>query len=118
MSRIGRESPWAQFAMAVPRRLERISVRMLAVGAADDALLARSDLERAAYEVHAPVRIVPGGHDVMLDGPWRESLTTILDWVDATCPPGSPALPGAAFLPPLPDILPSHRASTASSADA
>ena len=118
LSRLGRESPWAQFAMAVPRRLELITVPMLVVGAADDALLARSDLERAAHEVHAPVRIVPGGHDVMLDGRWREGLDVILDWIDATCPPGSPALPGAAALPPLPDVLLNHRASPTLNADA
>ena len=105
VSRIGRESPWAQLAMAVPGRLEPIDVPMLVVGTADDALLARSDLDRAAREVDAPVRIVPGGHDVMLDGHWREGLDVILDWIDATCPPDSPALPGAAALPPLTDVL-------------
>lgn len=104
-SRIGRESPWAQYAMLVPRALEPIKVPMLVVGAADDALLARSDLERAATELNAPVRIVPGGHDVMLDGHWRAGLDVILDWVDATCPPGSPPLPGADALPPLTQVL-------------
>lgn len=105
VGRIGRESPWAQLAMAVPGRLEPITVPMLVVGAADDALLARSDLERAAREVAAPVRIVPGGHDVMLDGRWQEGLDVILEWVDTTCPTDSPALPGAAALPPLSDVL-------------
>lgn len=105
VSRIGRESPWAQYAMMAPRAMEPITLPLLVVGAADDALLARSDLERAATELDAPVRIVPGGHDVMLDGHWRAGLEVILDWVDTSCPPGSPPLPGADALPPLTHAL-------------
>ncbi len=101
VSRLGRESPWAQFAMMRPERMGPILSPVLVVGAEQDALIAGADVTRAAAALNAPLTWVPGGHDVMLDGAWREVLDTVLDWVDETCPAGSPPLPGAAKLEPL-----------------
>ena len=104
-SRIGRESPWAQYAMLAPRRPEPIDVPLLVVGAKDDALVSASDVERAASETGAELMWVPGGHDVMLDAYWHEALTEILTWVDITAPAGSAPLPGARLNQPLSDVL-------------
>ncbi len=105
VSRLGRESPWVQYSMATPSRLEPMRAPVLVVGADDDRLLARTDLERAADELATTVAAVPGGHDMMLDGAWATALATVLDWVDATCPAGQPALSGAAVLEPLSQSL-------------
>lgn len=104
-SRVGRESPWAQYAMLLPGRAEPIRCPMLVVGAEDDALVTPGDVERCAAETSAQMRWVPGGHDVMLDSHWRLTLDIILDWVDQTCPSQSPALPGAAASVPLSEVL-------------
>jgi len=100
VSRLGRESPWAQYAMLVPESLGRIEPPVLVVGAREDTLVAAADVRRCAKTLAVEPVWVPGGHDVMLDGAWAEVLGTVLDWVDATCPPGPP-LPGARELPPL-----------------
>ena len=100
VSRIGRESPWAQYAMLRPERLGPVQSPVMVVGARQDTLVAAADVQRCARALDEQVVWVPGGHDVMLDGPWREVLDTVLDWVDQTCPPGAP-LPGARILPPL-----------------
>ena len=100
VSRIGRESPWAQYAMLRPERLGPLLCPVLVVGAEDDRLVAAADVERCARALGTQPLWVPGGHDVMLDGSWPDVLDTILDWVDATCPPGPP-LSGARELPPL-----------------
>ncbi len=100
VSRIGRESPWAQYAMLRPERLGPVQSPVMVVGAVQDRLVAAADVQRCARALGEQVVWVPGGHDVMLDGPWRESLDTVLGWVDRTCPPGAP-LPGARALPPL-----------------
>jgi pimeloyl-ACP methyl ester carboxylesterase len=101
VSRLGKESPWAQFAMMRPERLGPVTSPVLVVGAEDDALIAGADVTRAAAALNAPLTWVPGGHDVMLDGHWQDVLNTVLDWVDHTCPPGSPPLPGSALVPRL-----------------
>lgn len=100
VSRIGRESPWAQYAMLRPERLGPPLCPVLVVGAEDDRLVAAADVERCARALGTQPLWVPGGHDVMLDGSCPDVLDTILDWVDATCPPGPP-LSGARELPPL-----------------
>ena len=100
VSRIGRESPWAQYAMLRPERLGPLLCPVLVVGAEDDRLVAAADVERCARALGTQPLWVPGGHDVMLDGSCPDVLDTILDWVDATCPPGPP-LSGARELPPL-----------------
>ncbi len=105
LSRLGRESPWAQYAMAWPHRLEPIDTPVLVVGAEQDRLLAAADLARAAAEVGTQPVLVPGGHDMMLDSHWREALDTVLDWVETTCPTAAPPLAGAAMLPPLTEAL-------------
>ncbi len=94
VSRLGRESPWAQYAMLVPESLGPIDPPVLVVGALEDTLVAAADVRRCARALGVEPVWVPGGHDVMLDGAWAEVLDTVLDWVDATCPPGPP-LPGA-----------------------
>lgn len=104
-SRVGRESPWAQYAMLVPGRTEPPRCPTLVIGAEDDALVTPGDVERCAEEVSAQVRWVPGGHDVMLDSYWQQVLDTVLDWVEQTCPLDSPALPGAADSAPLSAVL-------------
>ena len=104
-SRIGRESPWAQYAMIAPRKPEPIDVPMLVVGAEDDALVTSGDVERAAAETGADLLWVPGGHDVMLDSHWREVLDDVLAWVERVAPPDAAPLPGARDLPPLSAVL-------------
>lgn len=99
-SRVGRESRWAQYAMLRPERLRSVDSPVLVVGAEQDRLVAASDVRRCADDLHADLRWVRGGHDLMLDGPRDEALATVLDWIDATCPPGPP-LPGARFTQPL-----------------
>ena len=96
--RLGRESPWAQYAMLRPEPAPPVSAPVLVMGAEDDRVLAQSDVLSCARSFDAPVVWVPGGHDVMLDGGWEFALDTLLDWVDRTCPPGAPVLPGAAPL--------------------
>ncbi|MFN8184956.1 MAG: hypothetical protein U0R23_11085, partial [Candidatus Nanopelagicales bacterium] len=100
VSRIGRESPWAQYAMLRPEGLGPVQSPVMVVGARQDRLVAAADVQRCARALGTEVVWVPGGHDVMLDGPWRQVLDTVLDWVDLACPPGAP-LPGARILPPL-----------------
>lgn len=100
LSRIGRESPWAQYAMLRPERLGPLLSPVLVVGAQEDRLVAATDVDRCARALGTGPVWVPGGHDVMLDGSWRAVLDTILDWVDTTCPPGPP-LPGAREVAPL-----------------
>lgn len=97
-SRIGRESRWAQYAMMRPERLGPIDSPVLVVGAEQDRLVAAADVQRCARSLDAALSWVPGGHDVMLDGPRLEVLDTVLEWIEATCPPG---LPGARLTQPL-----------------
>lgn len=99
-SRIGRESPWAQYAMLRPESIGPIDSPVLVIGARDDALVAESDVRRCAQAMNATVEWVPGGHDVMLDGSWRAALDTVLDWVDQTCSQRAP-LSGARLMQPL-----------------
>lgn len=99
-SRVGRESPWAQYAMLVPEKLRTVECPVLVVGAEQDTLVAAADVERCAQALGTSVTWVPGGHDVMLDAAWPQVLDTVLDWVDTTCPPGAP-LPGARAVEPL-----------------
>jgi pimeloyl-ACP methyl ester carboxylesterase len=100
VSRIGRESPWAQYAMLVPESLRPIASPVMVVGAAADSLVAAADVRRCARALGVDPVWVPGGHDVMLDGQWQVVLDTVLDWVDRTCPPAAP-LPGARQIGPL-----------------
>lgn len=104
-SRIGRESPWAQYAMLAPRALEPIEVPLLVVGAKDDALVTAGDVERVAADTQAELMWVPGGHDVMLDSHHQQVLHDILDWVDMVVPAGSAPLPGARASRPLTEVL-------------
>lgn len=104
-SRIGRESPWAQYAMIAPRKPEPIDVPLLVVGAKDDVLVTPGDVERAASQTHAEIMWVPGGHDMMLDSTWREVLDDVLNWVGTVAPAGSAPLPGARVNRPLADVL-------------
>ncbi len=104
-SRMGPESPWAQYSMVLPKRAEPITVPLLVVGAERDALLAKEDVQRCADALDAPITWVPGGHDIMLDGNWETALDTILAWVGRICPPESPPLPGAVGQPPLSALL-------------
>ncbi|NQU37105.1 MAG: alpha/beta fold hydrolase [Actinobacteria bacterium] len=101
VSRLGPESPWAQFAMMRPERLGPVTSPVLVVGAEDDRLIAGADVTRAAAALNVPLTWVPGGHDVMLDGQWEVVLNTVLDWIDGSCLPGSPPLPGAGLVPAL-----------------
>lgn len=94
ISRLGHESPWAQYAMLIPERVEPASCPVMVVGAREDNLVAAGDVRRCAKALGVEPVWVPGGHDVMLDGHWRTVLDVVLDWVDAQCPAG-PALPGA-----------------------
>lgn len=94
VTRLGKESRWAQYAMLRPERLGPIDSPVMVVGAELDSLVAAGDVRRCAAALGVDPVWVPGGHDVMLDGSWQTVLDTVLDWVDATCPPG-PALPGA-----------------------
>ena len=100
VSRIGRESPWAQYAMLRPERLRPLLCPVLVLGAEEDRLVAAADVQRCARALGTEPVWVPGGHDVMLDGSWRAALDAVLDWVDMTCPPGAP-LAGAREMPPL-----------------
>ncbi len=100
-SRIGRESGWAQYAMMRPERLGPVDCPVLVVGARQDRLVAAADVERCARSLNASLIWVPGGHDVMLDGPRLQVLGAVLDWVGTTCPPGTPRLPGAGLTRPL-----------------
>lgn len=100
VSRIGRESPWAQYSMLIPESLRAIQSPVLVVGARRDSLVAAGDVRRCASALGVEPVWVPGGHDVMLDGQWQLALNAVLDWVDRTCPPG-PALPGAREVAPL-----------------
>lgn len=104
-SRIGRESPWAQYAMIAPRRPEPIDVPLLVVGAKDDVLVTAGDVERTAAYTGADLMWVPGGHDVMLDAQWRDVLEDVLSWVQRAVPPGVAALPGARKNEPLSAVL-------------
>ncbi|MFZ1653819.1 MAG: alpha/beta fold hydrolase [Candidatus Nanopelagicales bacterium] len=101
VSRLGPESPWAQYAMVYPERVRPITSPVLVVGAQEDALIEAGDIRRCAAAVDAQLLWVPGGHDVMLDSNWREVLDTVLDWVDVTCPADAPPLPGADRMAPL-----------------
>lgn len=100
VSRIGRESPWAQYSMLIPEALRPIHSPVMVVGAKQDTLVAAGDVRRCAAALGVEPVWVPGGHDVMLDGQWLAALDAVLDWVDRTCPPG-PALSGAREVAPL-----------------
>jgi pimeloyl-ACP methyl ester carboxylesterase len=93
VSRIGRESPWAQYAMLRPESLHPLLCPALVVGAQADTLVAAADVRRCAKALGVDPVWVPGGHDVMLDSAWPDVLDTVLDWVDEVAPPGPP-LPG------------------------
>lgn len=96
-SRVGRESRWAQYAMMRPERVGPIDCPVLVVGAEQDRLVAAADVQRCAKSLAAELRWVPGGHDVMLDGPRMEVLAEVLQWVESV-PRG---LPGARLTEPL-----------------
>lgn len=96
-SRVGRESRWAQYAMMRPERVGPIDCPLLVVGAQADRLVAAADVERCARSLGAQLQWVPGGHDVMLDGPRLEVLDRVLSWVEGI-PHG---LPGARLTEPL-----------------
>lgn len=102
LSRIGRESPWAQYVMLRSEAVPSIASPILVVGAEQDRLIAAADVRKTADELGADLAWVPGGHDLMLDSHWRQALDTVLDWVEATCPPGSAPLPGARRQPTAP----------------
>ena len=76
--------------MLVPEALRPIESPVMVVGAEKDTLVAAADVRRCARALGVEPVWVPGGHDVMLDGSWRTVLSTVLDWVDTTCPPGPP----------------------------
>jgi len=95
VSRLGPESPWAQYAMMRPERVGPINAPLLVVGAEEDALVDAADVTRCAKALDADLMWVPAGHDVMLDGPWRQTLDVVLDWVDTAAPEGEAPLPGA-----------------------
>lgn len=97
-SRIGRESPWAQYAMLRPRRIGPVHAQVMVMGAEQDTLVAPADVEACARIYGTDVVWVPGGHDVMLDAYWDVALTTLLHWVDDVAPAGSTQLPGIAAL--------------------
>jgi pimeloyl-ACP methyl ester carboxylesterase len=99
-SRIGRESRWAQYAMIRPERLGQVDCPVLVVGATQDRIVAAADVERCARSLAAQVTWVPGGHDVMLDGPRLQTLGTVLDWIESASGIGAP-LPGARLTRPL-----------------
>lgn len=105
LSRLGRESPLAQYELMVPHRIEPIDSPVLVVGAEADRVLAPADLDRAAAELHTSAVMVPGGHDMMLDRSWGEVLTTVLDWIDLHGTAAGAALPGATKLPPVAQAL-------------
>lgn len=104
-SRLGRESPWAQYAMLAPGNREPVDVPLLVVGAKDDLMVTPGDVERAAVDCRAELMWVPGGHGMMLDAHWREVLDDVLSWVARVAPPGDAALPGARIDRPLSDVL-------------
>lgn len=97
-SRLGRESPWAQYALLRPRRIGPTRAPVMVMGAEDDNLVSAGDVEACARTYGTEVVWVPGGHDVMLDAHWEAALATLLHWVDDVAPAGAPALPGLAAL--------------------
>ncbi len=99
-SRLGRESPLAQYAMLRPRTVGPVDSPVLVVGAEQDGLVAAADVRRCAESLGAELSWVKGGHDLMLDGPRDVALEAVLEWVEAVCPVG-PALPGARLTQPL-----------------
>lgn len=106
MGRLGAESAWAQYAMMVPGRVSPAPCPTLVIGAEQDKMIAAADVRRCARALHAELDWVPGGHDVMLDGPRFEVLDVVLEWVRATCQPGQHGLPGARLIPPLGSSVP------------
>lgn len=78
--RLGDESPLAFLDMTVldlpdPRR---VFTPVTVVGARDDGLLSRREVEATAAAYHTRPVFVPGGHDLMLDVGWQEAAELVL----------------------------------------
>ena len=83
--RLGRESPWAQYAMLRPEPAPPVSAPVLVMGPKTTGAGSIRRVELRSI-LRCTGRSVPGGHDVMLDGGWEFALDTLLDWVDRTVP--------------------------------
>jgi pimeloyl-ACP methyl ester carboxylesterase len=109
-ARLGAESFRALFDMTFDRpRVEWIRRRnrpMLVLGASDDAILSRRDVEETARAYGVSAVIFPQmGHAMMLDARWRDVAAHIRNWLETTVMPAvriSPANPETRSTPPLP----------------
>jgi surfactin synthase thioesterase subunit len=59
-------------------RPERVTTPVVVMGAeADTLLVPRAEVAATARAYHTTPRMVPGGHDMMLDTAWEQVATTI-----------------------------------------
>lgn len=83
--RMGRAAPLAQWQLLLHRAPEEPvgDPPVLVVGSPDDRIVSRGALTAAARRYGGAPLLFPGmGHDLMLDGRWREPIDAILDWLD------------------------------------
>ncbi|MEK9735858.1 MAG: alpha/beta fold hydrolase [Candidatus Nanopelagicales bacterium] len=83
IDRLGRESPWAQYELLIPKKIGPVRAPVLVVGTPEDRVVdeAATVQTAAAYGIE-PVWIPGIGHDLMLDVGWEKPLSVILDWID------------------------------------
>ena len=83
VDRLGRESPWVQYELLIPKKIGPVRAPVLVVGTPEDRVVdeAATVQTAAAYGVD-PVWIPGIGHDLMLDAGWEKPLTVVLDWID------------------------------------
>lgn len=86
VDRLGRESPWAQYELLIPKKIGPVRAPVLVVGTPEDRVVneAATQVTAEAYGVE-PVWIPGIGHDLMLDAGWEKPLSVVLDWVDERC---------------------------------
>lgn len=84
-SRVQDESYLAFLEMILDRPdPQKVRDPMLVLGAADDALFSRREIERTAADYRTAAMIFDDmGHDMMLDVGWERPAQTIVNWIDS-----------------------------------
>lgn len=68
--------------LSLPRP-ERVRTPILVMGAAEDSLISRSDVEATARAYKTQAEVLPGmAHDMMLDAGWQAVADRILSWLN------------------------------------
>lgn len=71
--------------MLFPRikHYKQAKVPMLVLGAENDALITKSEIESTAQKYNTEEKIIPGiAHDMMLESKWRDAAKAIIEWLE------------------------------------